>query len=133
MTLLVSCFPQVCFAAEVDGLCEHHAEHTAECGYVEGEHDCTYHCDECKNHARSSEEEQWNNISVNYEYDSGYESYPLNEPIKNATKHYNSRIVNTVNDNACGYISIDKRFASVGETITVTANAYQNYELSELS
>ena len=39
--------PLPTYAAE---LCDHHTEHTAECGYVEGVSDCTYHCDVCSGH-----------------------------------------------------------------------------------
>ena len=34
-------------AIDENNLCEHHPEHTAECGYVEGESECTYSCEEC--------------------------------------------------------------------------------------
>lgn len=36
-------------SASIDenNLCEHHTEHTKECGYVEGESERTYSCEEC--------------------------------------------------------------------------------------
>ncbi len=34
---------------DMSGLCDHHQEHTGDCGYIEGEEDavCTYQCPEC--------------------------------------------------------------------------------------
>ena len=45
--MVMSMMPLPTYAAE---LCDHHTEHTAECGYVEGVSDCTYHCDVCSGH-----------------------------------------------------------------------------------
>ena len=41
--------PLTAFAAISDNLCNHHTEHTAECGYLaeQGEASCTYECAEC--------------------------------------------------------------------------------------
>lgn len=63
--MLFSCLPQAVFAEEVqgsgiaDGLCEHHTEHTAECGYSEGnpESSCTYVCEICNPQEGSGQEE----------------------------------------------------------------------------
>ena len=48
--LVLGYVPATAFAAETDGLCAHHKQHTAECGYsaaLEG-HDCGHeHTDEC--------------------------------------------------------------------------------------
>ena len=52
------CGPLVCFmllgyipagalAAESDGLCEHHTQHTEECGYSENT-PCTFQCTDCE-------------------------------------------------------------------------------------
>lgn len=43
-----------------DGLCEHHAEHTPQCGYIEGEegHPCTYVCGICGQEADSEEQQK---------------------------------------------------------------------------
>ena len=50
IVMVLSLLPAASFAAESDGLCEHHPKHTADCGYaaaVEGK-DCTHVCgDEC--------------------------------------------------------------------------------------
>ena len=46
--MVLTLLPAPTFAAENDGLCEHHTEHTADCGYVaavEG-HDCGHVHDE---------------------------------------------------------------------------------------
>ena len=53
--MIVGLFPTAAFAAETDGLCEHHTEHTATCGYVEDMSDCLYHCDECLGHTHDHE------------------------------------------------------------------------------
>ena len=53
--MIVGMFPTAAFAAETDGLCEHHTAHTAACGYVEGMSDCLYHCDECLGHTHDHE------------------------------------------------------------------------------
>lgn len=49
--MLFSLCPQAAFAegAEADGLCEHHPQHTAECGYAPGTEGtpCTYVCEIC--------------------------------------------------------------------------------------
>lgn len=47
LALCLSLLPTAALAAESDGLCEHHTEHTAECGYVEGETPCGFVCDLC--------------------------------------------------------------------------------------
>ena len=52
MAMLLGNFPVVSFAAETDGLCEHHTVHL-ECGYVEGESACGYVCEIC---AQATEE-----------------------------------------------------------------------------
>ena len=48
--LVLGYVPATAFAAETDGLCAHHKQHTAECGYsaaVEG-HACSHeHTGEC--------------------------------------------------------------------------------------
>lgn len=44
--MLLSNFSVVGFAAEQDGLCEHHTDH-ADCGYVEGSSTCDYVCEVC--------------------------------------------------------------------------------------
>lgn len=48
--LVLGCVPAAAFAAEADGLCAHHTQHTADCGYsaaVEG-HACGHeHTEEC--------------------------------------------------------------------------------------
>ena len=56
MSMMLQYAPMAGFAADVDNLCEHHAEHTAECGYVEGESDCIYYCDICLAHDHGDEE-----------------------------------------------------------------------------
>ena len=55
IVMVIGMFPTAAFAAEADNLCEHHAEHTAECGYVEGVSDCAYHCDVCLGHDHGDE------------------------------------------------------------------------------
>ena len=55
IAMILSMLPATAFAAEADDLCEHHAEHTAECGYVEGVSDCAYHCDVCLGHDHGDE------------------------------------------------------------------------------
>ena len=55
IALLAGNMPNAVFAAEVDELCEHHTAHTAECGYVEGETECSYHCDECLGHSHDED------------------------------------------------------------------------------
>lgn len=50
LIMVVQYVPATVLATEGDSLCEHHTEHTAECGYVEGESDCAYHCDACLGH-----------------------------------------------------------------------------------
>ena len=45
--MLLGNFPVVSFAAENDGLCEHHTVHES-CGYEEGVSDCGYHCHDCE-------------------------------------------------------------------------------------
>ena len=52
MTFIPS-FTLSAFAA--DNLCEHHTEHTAECGYVEGVSECTYACEESHEEEPSEE------------------------------------------------------------------------------
>ena len=52
LAMLLGNFPVVSFAAERDGLCEHHTEHL-ECGYVEGESACGFECEIC---AKAEEE-----------------------------------------------------------------------------
>ena len=47
LALCLSLLPTAALAPESDGLCEHHTEHTAECGYVEGETPCGFVCDLC--------------------------------------------------------------------------------------
>lgn len=47
LALCLSLLPTAALAAESDGLCEHHTEHTAECGYVEGETPCGFVCGQC--------------------------------------------------------------------------------------
>ena len=47
LCMILQFVPAAVFATETDNLCEHHAMHTEACGYVEGEMECTYHCDEC--------------------------------------------------------------------------------------
>lgn len=48
--MVLHCFPMPTFAAETDGLCPHHTQHTEACGYsaaVEW-HECGHeHTDEC--------------------------------------------------------------------------------------
>lgn len=46
MAMLLGNLPGVSFAAENDGLCEHHTEHT-DCGYAEGLSACGYACQLC--------------------------------------------------------------------------------------
>ena len=46
MVMVVGMLPTTAFAATGDNLCDHHTEHTADCGYVEGESECTYVCGE---------------------------------------------------------------------------------------
>lgn len=46
-SLVLSCLPVAVFAADDTSLCEHHAEHTADCGYAEEGSDCGYVCDIC--------------------------------------------------------------------------------------
>ena len=55
IVMVIGLIPGAAFAAEADNLCEHHAEHTAECGYVEGVSDCAYHCDVCLGHDHGDE------------------------------------------------------------------------------
>ena len=55
LCMLVQNAPMVAFAADGDNLCEHHPEHTAECGYEEGVSDCTHHCDICLGHDHGEE------------------------------------------------------------------------------
>ena len=50
LCMLAQNAPVMAFAAAEDNLCDHHTEHTADCGYVEGESDCAYHCDACLGH-----------------------------------------------------------------------------------
>ena len=56
LSIMLQYVPMAAFATNVDNFCDHHLEHTADCGYVEGEIECTYHCDECLSHEESSEE-----------------------------------------------------------------------------
>lgn len=55
LCMLMQNAPLMAFAAEGDNLCEHHSEHTAECGYVEGQGYCAYHCDVCLEHDHGDE------------------------------------------------------------------------------
>ena len=48
--------PVSVFAAENDGLCAHHPEHTQECGYAAGESPCTFMCTECAAEPEETEE-----------------------------------------------------------------------------
>lgn len=57
LAMLTTMLPGAALAEETDGLCEHHTVHTAECGYVEGESACTYHCDTCLGHGEEEPEE----------------------------------------------------------------------------
>ena len=54
--MLLQYIPAPVFAAAEDTLCEHHPEHTAECGYEEGVSECTYHCDICLGHSHEESE-----------------------------------------------------------------------------
>ena len=48
LAMLFTMLPSFTFTAlAADNICAHHAEHTAECGYVEGVSDCAYHCHVC--------------------------------------------------------------------------------------
>ncbi len=59
LCMIVSCLPVSAFAEADSGLCEHHHEHTAECGYVaavEGQ-PCTHvHTDDCYSIAQCAHE-----------------------------------------------------------------------------
>ena len=55
IVMVVGMLPSTVFAATGDNLCEHHVEHTAECGYVDGVSDCAYHCDVCLGHDHGEE------------------------------------------------------------------------------
>ena len=56
LAMIFTMLPSFTFTAlAADNLCEHHAEHTAECGYVEGVSDCAYHCDVCLGHDHGDE------------------------------------------------------------------------------
>lgn len=59
VSMLVQNAPAMAFAAAEDNLCDHHPEHTAECGYAaeEGE-PCAYNCEICLDHGSEEEEEQ---------------------------------------------------------------------------
>ena len=48
MLMLVGMFPVSTFAAAEDGICEHHLEHTADCGYNKGSEGspCTHICND---------------------------------------------------------------------------------------
>ena len=52
MVMVVSLVPT---AVAEEYLCEHHTEHTEDCGYVEGVSDCAYHCDVCLGHSHGEE------------------------------------------------------------------------------
>ena len=57
MAMVLSVLPMPSIAAEGDGLCEHHTEHTADCGYVaavEG-HDCGHQHDESCGYREASD------------------------------------------------------------------------------
>ena len=47
VSLVLGYIPVPGHAAEVGGLCEHHTDHTADCGYIEGAHECSFLCEEC--------------------------------------------------------------------------------------
>ena len=55
--MLAQYVPTYAFAATAaeDGLCEHHTEHTADCGYEEGVSDCANLCDLCLAHDHGEE------------------------------------------------------------------------------
>ena len=46
LAIVFTAYPPVIFADD-GGLCPHHPEHTAECGYVEGESPCNFVCEIC--------------------------------------------------------------------------------------
>lgn len=51
LCLVMNYVPMVSLTASATigegNLCEHHTQHNAECGYAEGESECSYECDEC--------------------------------------------------------------------------------------
>ena len=59
VSMLVQNAPAMAFAAAEDNLCDHHPEHTAECGYAaeEGEA-CAYNCEICLDHGSEEEEQE---------------------------------------------------------------------------
>ena len=59
VSMLVQNAPAMAFAAAEDNLCDHHPEHTAECGYTaeEGEA-CAYNCEICLDHGSEEEEQE---------------------------------------------------------------------------
>ena len=50
LSMVLQYIPMVSYAAIEDNICQHHPEHTVDCGYVEGVSVCAYHCDECLVH-----------------------------------------------------------------------------------
>ena len=73
LCMLVQYVPMMAHAADQDNLCEHHADHNAECGYVEGETECAYHCDVCLGHDHGEEDE----ILCTCESEDGVEHAPF--------------------------------------------------------
>ena len=57
LCMVLQYVPTTAFAVTTDNLCEHHTEHTAECGYTEAveAHECHYECAECAAAAASEE------------------------------------------------------------------------------
>ena len=81
MALCLNLLPAAALAAESDGLCEHHTEHTAECGYVEGETPCGFVCGQCAGEEPESSEPEENQSEESQPEENQPEE---NQPVENA-------------------------------------------------